>query len=46
MNYNVEIRQDVIGILHTFLVITDATGIEHGYGFAPEQTGLYGSGNS
>ncbi len=26
MNYTVEIRQDIIGIPHTFLVVTDAWG--------------------
>ena len=54
MNYTVEIRVDSYSssnstgfdlIPHTFMVITGPDGIERGYGFAPEQTGLFGDGN-
>jgi len=54
MSYSVEIRVDSyssnnsIGIdliPHTFLVVTGPDGVERGYGFAPEQTGLFGPGN-
>jgi len=53
MSYTVEIRhsigiQSIIkgeGIIpHTFLVITDNVGRQHEYGFAPQTTGLYGTG--
>jgi len=53
MSYTVEIRVDSyssnnsIGIdliPHTFLVVTGPDGVEHSYGFAPEQTGLFRAG--
>lgn len=31
-------------IPHTFLVVTGPDGVEHGYGFAPVKTGLFGTG--
>ena len=44
MGYSVEIRVEITGIPHAFLVLKDNNGREISIGFAPEVTGLSGTG--
>lgn len=42
----IEVRVDVTGIPHTFIVITDDNGHQEGWGFAPKEAGdTFGPGN-